>query len=392
MRTIRSGALLIATALGFAPLAVGQERPPATDPATRAPAADLEARLAAARQRWAAEYLGGPRPGLELAKLHFEAGHEELAVSIAEETRRSCGDDAFDAAYFEEMQIVPDPEPSAEVARELAALGEAAGDVDWGTRATQARAGLERHPESSELWFELARALERQGEDPREAYDHVVALAPHSPNMIGPAARHRLKVAKELEGAFALYQRVYLLAPHYYDGEFAAERITQQLGPEISSARYLAARDRGDFRAALRADTMWGTDRAIAKLRKEWKPEFVADLGRMLRHDSSTVRWQATELLCEFASDVPAERLSEWLRDDDARVRGLALYVAVKRDGEASFPAVRAALGSELVLLRFDALSALSMHGGAAGAALRDEHAAKEQHPKLQEILRSAKR
>ncbi|MBL8840080.1 MAG: hypothetical protein JNL90_00955 [Planctomycetes bacterium] len=45
-----------------------------------------------------------------------------------------------------------------------------------------------------------------------------------------------------------------------------------------------------------------------------------------------------------------------------------------------------------MVLLRFDALSALSMHGGSAGAALRAEHAAKEQHPKLQELLRSTKR
>ena len=160
-----------------------------------------------------------------------------------------------------------------------------------------------------------------------------------------------------------------------------------EIGPKRSFALYQEAIAAGDFRKALALDRYWGPDRAVQKLRKEWQPGFVDDAVRMLAHDSSSLRWSATELLVAHADDVPDATLDAILESDDPRVRGLALYVAVKKRGAESFPDVKKAFAKGTLLERFDAVSALMMHGGEPGKQLVHDHAKVEKHPKLLEML-----
>ena len=346
-----------------------------------------DAALAAARAGCAERYLDGPRAGLELAKAERDAGRLELAVLVSEETRHRFGDDAFDALFYEVMQITPDPEPDGAVAAELVKLEALEDAKDAAGVKAAATAALAKHPRSSEIHFLLAKALQQLKEDATAAWDKVAELAPHSPNMIGWAARYRWKSKEDRDGALDLYQRTYLCDPHFYDTEFAESRITNEIGPKRSAALYQEAIAAGDFRKALALDRYWGPDRALQKLRKEWKPEYVDDAIAMLAHDTSTLRWNATELLVAHAADVPDAKLDALLKNDDARLRGLALYVALKKRGEKAFPDAKRALAQGCQLERFDAISALVMHGGEKGKQLARDHAKDEKHPKIREML-----
>lgn len=343
--------------------------------------------LTTARQAWADGFLDGPKVHLELAKVHYNAGRLELAQRICEETRHRFGDGEFDGVYRDVFVFQPTPEPEAELAENLKQVTKELEDGNADVAKVLADGWLVRWPRSSELNFYLGRAKDMLGEPADAQFAEAVELAPTSPFIQGWTARRHLKQKDDSEAAFEGYLRTYFLDPHFYDTEFAESRIGDDLGPKRSYAVYVEARDKGDFRTVLSMDRYWGTDRGVQKLNKDWRPEFAEDAVRLLAHDSSEVRWNAMLLLQEKADDAFDPKIDELLADADPRVKGLAIYLAVSRRGDAAIPAARAHLESDCALLRFDAISALARHGGEVGTALLAEQATREEHPALKKML-----
>src|SRR5690606_6675232 len=97
----------------------------------------------------------------------------------------------------------------------------------------------------------------------------------------------------------------------------------------------------------------------LAKLQEKWDQSDRDVFIGMMRHDDVTVRWAAMLILRENEDVTFLPVLGKLLVDDDLRVRGLAIYLAVSILKEKSFPDARKLLSSESQLLRFDAVSAL---------------------------------
>lgn len=95
-------------------------------------------------------------------------------------------------------------------------------------------------------------------------------------------------------------------------------------------------------------------------------------------------------LLAEHGDNSFDRRLKQLLEHRDLRVRGLAVYAAVQRWGDRSFAPIRSMLNHEAQLVRFDAISALAMHGGDAGKELLREHFKRESHSHLKEVIEAA--
>jgi hypothetical protein len=85
-------------------------------------------------------------------------------------------------------------------------------------------------------------------------------------------------------------------------------------------------------------------------------------------------------------------KLRALLTDGDLRKRGLAAYLAVHLWKNESFPVVKGMLVDEAQLVRFDALSALILEGGADGRRIAYEHAANETNPTLKKMIESSRK
>jgi hypothetical protein len=378
--------LAAAVAITFLGSAVPQDPPPA--------AAKVDP-FVAARTAWAERFMDGPLVHLALAKLHRDHHREELAVVLCEEARQRFGDKKFDPAFLQVFAPSQAPEPPAELTTALRELEASPAGQSYTSAARRDAldALAKRFPDAHEVRFLQIRAMEARGEVTLPAWEAALARWPDSATLLGWTARSRWTEAKDHDGALELAQRTYLRDPRFYDVMFMVLRIEMDLGPARSFARYDQAKQDGDFRKALSLDRFWGVERAVQKLRKDWQPAFVADAVRMLAHDSSGIRWEACRLLVDHSDDVDDDVLDALLTDPDLRVRGLAIYIAVKARGDEALPTASAFLASDVQLLRFDAISALSRHGGTRGKQLRDEHAKKETDPALVEMLqRSGKR
>ena len=108
-------------------------------------------------------------------------------------------------------------------------------------------------------------------------------------------------------------------------------------------------------------------------------------------HEDQGVRWDATQLLKNKVDTSFDPKLRALLKDNDLRKRGLAAYIAVYRWKSASFPLMDELLADNAELLRYDALSALILEGGAAGKQYALAHASSEKHPMLQKLLEHAR-
>jgi hypothetical protein len=178
--------------------------------------------------------------------------------------------------------------------------------------------------------------------------------------------------------------------PEYYDGEYAEGRI-RSIEYRLATDRVLASADLGSL---LRDADPVVVSLALEALDKDWKPEALDDVLRLLRDDDVTLRWNAMRLIADHGGPPIDVRLPELLADSDPRARGIALYIAAKRGTEKALPALRQSLKSDSELIRFDALSALVMYCGPAGKGALQEYALSGKEPspaireRIQKILR----
>lgn len=354
----------------------------------------------AAEQALRAEITGdAPEPAklLALADIHISRSEwAEAEKWLARAVEADPADPSPVAAWAEVRRRQGDEEGAQAIEsrfRErnpdsLAVLGERARELagsDPAAARTLLEAGLERHPDSGDLLFTLAAVLAELGDPGAPAmYERAARAAPESAFVQGWTGRYFLKVVDDPARALDYYLNAYFLDPHFYDSEYAESRV-RTINWEIAGgiATELLARGTEGALAALRHDNPVVVEMAIKSLEGETAVAAFEDLLRLLSADDVTVRWNAMTVLRDQLGDRIEPVLDDLLAAPDLRARGLAAYLAVHRRAEASFPAIRELLASEAVLLRYDALSALSMHGGDAGRALIAERAPLEDHPRL---------
>lgn len=332
-------------------------------PAQTAPDAFLDA-----RRKWANECLEGAKVHLDLAKLHHDAGRLELAEQLCEETRKRFGDEGFDSVFRQVFPVKRPPLATGDLADVLQEIQDNIQAKKMSAAKSTATLALKKWPKSFELTYLLGQIKDLMNQPADADFKKAGELAPTSATIQGGIAQRLLTKKQDFDGAFAAYLRTYFLDPHFTDSEPVAVRIREELGPKRGAQLCAKAKDAKELRAVLSLDSCWGTARALKNLGTEWQPELVPDVVRLLAHDSGDIRWAAMQLLRAKVDASFDPTLDQLLGDDDMRVRGMALHVAMARRGADAFPLAREFLASSCELLRYDAISALLNDG--RGAAI----------------------
>ena len=197
-----------------------------------------------------------------------------------------------------------------------------------------------------------------------------------------------LRKGNDKTKALTHYLNTYFLDPHYYDWEYAGDRI-RTLNLELATERFRQLREGGMPIARVVLDRNPAVAHlAIAEMTGQWQASHVGPLLQVLGHDDPAVRFHATLALVDHVDERFDETLRSLLEHQDLRVRGLAGYIAVRRWKDKGVARVAAFLEHEADLLRFDAVSALLVDGGERGRALVRAHTAREKDTWLVEMLR----
>lgn len=255
--------------------------------------------------------------------------------------------------------------------------------------ANQARA---KFPKSGELAFLLANILHKRGklDEAEKAFVEAAQLAPNSANIQVWTGRFFYKVRVNKPKALEYYLNAYFLDPHAYESEHAEARITN-IQEEFADAEVARQVKAGTPLEKLVADPNPAVVRkALAQMSENWRPDYLDAVLKCLDHDNAAARWLATEAIKLHVDRTFDIRLKALLSDEDLRKRGLALYLAVYLWKQESFEVVRKMLAADSELLRYDAISALVLEGGAEGRRIALERLATEKHPTLRKLLERA--
>ena len=251
---------------------------------------------------------------------------------------------------------------------------------------------IKRYPQEGGFVFDLGAIFQREGKL-REAEDHFIKAAEMSPDSVHIQAwvgRFFYKVIKNDRRALNYYLNAYLLDPHAYESEFVESRIPKT-NAVVAKADYDQQRKSGVPLTKILEDPNPGVVySALDDMSAKWEPTYLKILIDVMGHDDGGVRWYATQMIKEKVDRSFDETLTALLKDEDLRKRGLAAYIAVHLWKQESFGIMRDMLKEESQLVRFDAVSALIMEGGAEGRAIVVEHLSRESHPKLKKLIESA--
>ena len=275
--------------------------------------------------------------------------------------------------------------------------------------------------EAYSYWLRIARLAEKDNAAARKLLDEGLKAYPANPDLINLAAffaeydgkldeaeKLHVKAAElgksnthiqaraaiffrtkrnDKKTALKYYLNTYFLDPHaHFDGH--AEAKVAGINGELSKDRVEREFDPvGKNKALLDDPNPIVVLLTLARLQEKWDQSDRHIFIQMMRHDDVTVRWSAMLTLRQKEDLTFLPALEKLLADDDLRVRGLAIYLAVSMLKEKSFPDARKLLSSDSQLLRFDAVSALLMYGGEEGKKVVREHAAKERNSYLLKMI-----
>lgn len=225
-----------------------------------------------------------------------------------------------------------------------------------------------------------------------EAEDYFVRAAALSQNahLHGWLGRFYLKAKMPPDQAKSLeyYLNAYFLDPHFRDSEHAEQRI-RVLGDTIARTEYERQIAAGKKPVEVLGDKSRSVvGLALADMKQAWEPGYIPALMDCLSHDDEMIRYRAMHLLLDHVDRSFDPQLNGLLADPDLRRRGIGGYLAIKLWGQAGIDQVSPWLKEEAQLLRYDAISALMEHGGAAGMAIILEHQPREKHPWMQGWLK----
>jgi Tfp pilus assembly protein PilF len=251
---------------------------------------------------------------------------------------------------------------------------------------------IKKFPEDGGIVFALGTILQREGKT-QEAQEHFVRAAEMAPNSVDIQAwvgRFFYKVQKDDRRAQNYYLNAYLLDPHAYETEYVESRIPKT-NEVVAKADYDQQRKSGvPLTKILEDPNPAVAHKALEEMSAKWEPAYLKTFLDLMGHDDGGVRWYATQAIKEKVDRSFDETLRALLKDKDLRKRGLAAYIAVHLWKQESFSMMREMLKEESQILRFDAVSALIMEGGAEGRAIALEHLPRERHPKLKQLIEAA--
>lgn len=249
-----------------------------------------------------------------------------------------------------------------------------------------------KFPQEGGILLQLGSIHQREG-NLREAEQHFVRSAEMSPDSALIQAwvgRFFYKVKNDDRRALDYYLNAYLLDPHAYESEYVESRIPKTNGT-VAKADYEQHRKNGVPLTKILEDPNPGVVYiALEEMSAKWSPTYLKIFLDLMGHDDGGVRWYATQTIKEKVDRSFDETLRALLKDSDLRKRGLAAYIAVHLWKQESFGIMRAMLKEEAQILRFDAVSALIMEGGADGRAIVLEHLPRERHPTLRKLIEKA--
>lgn len=224
-----------------------------------------------------------------------------------------------------------------------------------------------------------------------EAFVKAAELSPTSVHIQSWVGRFLHKVRRKDQAALDYYLNAYLLNPHAYETEFVESRI-RSINYEVASSRYRWLYQTGvPLTQILQDPNPTVVVAALDALSRAWSPESLEPVLKSLEHEDEYVRWQAMELISKNVDRAFDPKLRQLLKSDDLRVRGMAAYMAVRLWKQESFPVLRQMLLEPAQLLRFDAISALAMDGGAEGRRILFDYRGRERHPVLLDLIDKAR-
>jgi Tfp pilus assembly protein PilF len=242
---------------------------------------------------------------------------------------------------------------------------------------------LQKFPKEGGFLFNKGVLFQDEGKlkEAEEHYVRAAALAKDSPHVQGWTGRFFLKVKQNEARALGYYLSVYFLDPHFYDTEYAEQRIGK-ISSELAQKKY-----EGLIKAGKKPAEVLGDENpivvgmALDGMWKKWDGKYAKPVVASLGHDDEHVRGKALRALLANVDRSFDKDLKALLADGDLRKKGMAGYLAVKLWGKEGIKEVKPWLKEDAQLLRYDAISALLQHGGEEGRAIVRAHRAHEKHP-----------
>lgn len=251
---------------------------------------------------------------------------------------------------------------------------------------------IKRFPDDGRLLFDLA--LVYQGEDDQkaeQAFIKAAELSPTSEQVQSWVGRFFFKVKPDDRRALEYYLNAYFLDPHAYETEYVESRIGN-INFRLASTRFAEQTKARVSLVELLADpNPVVVQLALEALGEKWEPAYLDPVVKLMGHEDQGVRWNATQLLKKNVDKSFDERLRGLLKDNDLRKRGLAAYIAVYRWKKDSFALMKGLLSEQSQLVRFDALSALMIEGGAEGREIALQHSAHEPNQALKNLIEKSR-
>ncbi len=312
------------------------------------------AKLSELRKQFAVKYLQ-PAAHFALAQYYLDKNDKLQAFLIMEYARRyRFAEKDFDAAF---VKFFGDNSPEPGV-------------------------------EAKKAFEEGSRLLAAGNQNEAEKFlVEAAARAPKSGFIQGWVGRFYFKVKNDNEKALKYYFNAYFLDPHAYETEFVESRITN-IAVAAADARFAELVKSGKSLIEISTDAnAFVVGNAVGQMARQWKNEYVKPLLNCMGNDDSIVRWQTFQTLYNHAGASFDDTLTALTTDADLRKRGLAAYALVARRKEKSFDVLKKMLADEAELIRFDALSALILDGGAAELEIVETHRTTETNKTLREMI-----
>jgi len=313
-----------------------------------------DSKLSALRKDFALRYMQ-PDAHFALAKYYIEKGDFVQAFFILEYARRYRFEEKdFDTEYFKFFGD-PMPEPPDEA-------------KDLFKRASDLAS--QQKYDDAEIYFQKAHT--------RYGKSFFINA------WIG---RFYYKAKADASKALPFYFNAYFLYPHAYETEFVESRIRAICGAQADGS-YKSSVKNGKSLLELARDTnpiIVGM--AVQEMAKNWNPEYLSVLIDVMDNDDSINRWGAFVTLNKLAGPELDRIVDTLSSGNDLRKRGLAAYAIVERKGVDKFELLKKMLADPAELVRFDAISALVLSGGATGKQILTKHERVERQPRLKDLI-----
>jgi Tfp pilus assembly protein PilF len=250
---------------------------------------------------------------------------------------------------------------------------------------------IKKFPAEGFFLFNMGVLLQEEG-NLKEAEDHFVkaaSLASQAPHIQGWTARFFLKVKDNEAKALEYYLNAYLLDPHFYDTEYAEQRITD-LGQKAAQRRFKTLIKEGKkLEDVVRDSAPMIAGLGLDEIANKWDARYAKVCFEALGHDDTLVRSKARHVLMAHVDRSFDPDVRALLQDPDLRKRAAAISLAIKLWGKKGVEEVRPWLKADAQILRYYALLVLYQDGGEEGRKLVRERRKEEQHPYLKKIIES---